>query len=196
MVKLAKERLDNADKALMERKLRKKNNHDIIQALALFSLVFFGFYFVFSSINFESYDEDSVDIVALDRKVDKAVNKSLRKAFGKTQLRDLEVNTERVNLTHKFKERFQEDSKAWLPVTKDSTDLYEEDMSSNEINLSSLSVEAQLRDQITAKKESEKQNERQKKEYIKAYKENAKKDGWVVELNDNLEVISAKPTKF
>lgn len=181
------------------KRLAHKNSHshsNTFQAIALFGLIFFGFYFVFSSIKFESYDEDRVDILALDQKVDKAVNKSLRSAYNKKQLRDLEVSTERLNLTQKFKEKFNEKSRSWVPEQQDSTGLYKEDMSSNEVNLSSISVEAQLRGQVSERKEIEEEQRQQRLEYIKAYKENAKRDGWAVELNDKLEVISAKPIKF
>lgn len=174
----------------------KKRSNDWIQTTALFGIVFFGFYFVFSSLNSnEDASDDTVDVVGLEQKVDDAVNKSLRGAFTKKQLRDLEVKTNNIQISQKFKEKFKEKSKNWAPEQIQSTELYEGDASDSETSLSSssLSVEAQLRNQIDEQKEVEDQKQRDIKEYIRQFKENAKQDGWIVELNDKLEVISAKP---
>ena len=176
---------------------QRKQDNDVFQTIALFGLVFFGFYFVFSSISSnESENTDLVDIRILDRQVDRALNKSLQEVYNKQQLRNLDVNTRKVKLTEKFKEKFVEDSKAWVPDKQDSLDLYEEDMSKGEVSYSSLSVETQLRSQISEQKEREAQARRDKLEYIRKYKENAAKDGWIVELNENLEVISARPVNL
>ena len=176
---------------------QRKQGNDIFQTVALFGLVFFGFYFVFSSISSnEPENSDLVDIRLLDRQVDRALNKSLQEVYNKQQLRNLDVSTKKVKLTEKFKEKFDEDSKAWVPDKPDSMDLYEEDMSKGEVSYSSLSVETQLRSQISEQKEREAQARREKLEYIRKYKENAKKDGWIVELNENLEVISARPVSL
>ena len=171
-----------------------RRGNDGLQTIALFGLVFFGFYFVFSSVSSnEPADDDVVDIRQLDRQVDRALNKSLQAAHSRRQLRDLDVTTSRVKLTQKFKEKFDEESKNWVPDKPDSVDLYEEDMSKGEVSFSSLSVETQLRSQISEQKDREEQELADRKEYIKKYKENARKDGWEVEMNNNLEVISARP---
>lgn len=171
----------------------KKKSNDTFLTVALFGLVFFGFYFVFTSLNSEEADSGEYDLASLDRKVDMEVNKNLRGVYDRKQLRDLDVNTEKLKLSQKFDQRFKEKSKDWLPEKEDMPELYQEDTSNNDIKSSSLSVEAQLRNRITAQKEREAQDQQSKVEYIRRYKENAKKDGWLVELNDNLEVISAKP---
>lgn len=172
----------------------KKKSNDNLLLVALFGLIFFGFYFVFTSMNNEEVDHGEYDFASLDRRVDIEVNKSLRGVYDKKQLRDLDVNTEKLKLSQKFEQRFKERSKDWVPEKEDITELYREDTSNNEIKTSSLSVESQLRNQLTAQKEREAQDRQSKIEYIRRYKENAKKDGWLVELNDNLEVISAVPT--
>ncbi len=174
--------------------MRPKKQNDSLLTVALFGLVFFGFYFVFSSISSNKpIDEDVVDIRLLDRQIDKALNKSLQDVHIKQQLRNLDISTKKTKLSQKFKEKFQEESKNWAPVESDSMDLYEEDMSKGEVSSSSLSVESQLRSQISEQKDREKQELKAKQDYIRKYIENAKEDGWIVEMNDNLEVISAKP---
>lgn len=171
-----------------------QRGNDGLQTIALFGLVFFGFYFVFSSITSNAPDDDEVvDIRQLDRQVDRALNKSLQATHSRRQLRDLDVSTSRVKLAQKFREKFDEKSKTWIPDTPASVDLYEEDMSKGEVSFSSLSVETQLRSQISEQKDREEQEIADRKEYIRKYKENARKDGWDVEMNSNLEVISARP---
>lgn len=177
----------------MRQKYKKNKSTDNMLTIGLFCLVFFGFYFLFSSLNSDRSDQGEYDFASLDRRVDIEVNKNLRGVYDKKQLRDLDVNTEKLKLSQKFKEKFNEQSKDWVPEKGDIAELYEEDLSGGEVRTSTLSVETQLRSQITAQKEREAEERRAKQEYIRKYKENAKKDGWIVELNDNLEVISATP---
>lgn len=172
---------------------RRKQPNDKFQAVALFALLFFGFFFVFSSLKSDKKENsDEVDIRSLDQQVDTAVNRSLRSVYNKKHLRDLEVKSNNSDLSDKFKEKFKTQSKEWAPSVEASTELYEEDNSNSEVSMSSISVENQLRDKLDQKKDEEEQQKYERKEYIRQYKENARKDGWIVELNDNLEVISAK----
>ncbi len=167
---------------------------DLLQALGLFALVFFGFYFVFISINSKKVDQDAVDILAVDRQVDQAINRSMRGVYNKKQLRDLEITSDKTDLAQKFSSK----SKNWAPENsklETSTELFDEDISTSEVSLSSLSVENQLRTKINQNREIAAQAKREKDEYIRVFKENAKKDGWLVELDDNLNVTSAKEIK-
>lgn len=172
--------------------MRKNNNFifDLIQTVGLFGLVFFGFYFVFTSFDFSSKsDPDAVDIVALDRQVDRAINRSLKGINSQKQLRDLEMSADKAALNLEIKKNF----KSWAPKQDlDSMDIINEDISSSEASMSSISIESQLRSKMDNDKDVSLQEKLDKKEYIRKFKENARKDGWLVELNDNLEVISAK----
>lgn len=172
--------------------MRKNNNvtFDFIQTIGLFGLVFFGFYFVFTSFDFGSKsDPDAIDIVVLDRRVDSAVNRSLKGVHSQKQLRDLEMSADKAALNLEIKKNF----KSWEPKEElDSTDIISEDISSSEASMSSISIESQLRSKMDQDKDVYLQEKLDKKEYIRKFKENARKDGWIVELNDNLEVISAK----
>jgi hypothetical protein len=178
--------------------MRSRNRrNDKLQAVALFILLFFGFYFVFSSFNSnKKIKSDEIDMATLDQQVDTALNRSLRSVYNKKHLRDLEVSSNNTDLSQKFREKIKTQSKEWAPPVDASTELYDEANSGSEVSLSSLSVENQLRDQLDKRKSEADQESYDKKEYIRQYKENARKDGWIVELNDNLEVISAKPVKL
>lgn len=168
-----------------------KNQDSIMQVIGLFALVFFGFYFVFTSINTTKKDKDSVDLATLDRQVDMAINRSMRGVYSKKQLRDLEIKSNKTDIA----EKFHNQSKNWAPSNIKSEvkdEIYDEDLSNSEVSMSSLSVESQLRSSLSERKENADQLRREKEEYKRIFKENAKKDGWLVELDDNLNVISAK----
>ncbi len=171
-----------------------KNQDNLIQVLGLFALVFFGFYFVFTSINTTKNDDDSVDLAILDRQVDMAINRSMRGVYSKKQLRDLEISTNKSDIA----EKFYNQSKSWAPNASKpevSDEIYNEDLSNSEVSMSSLSVEGHLRSSLSQRKETAEQARREKEEYKKIFKENAKKDGWLVELDDDLNVISAQEIK-
>lgn len=177
---------------------RPKTLEDLLQILGLFSLIFFGFYFVFTSVNKSSFKEtnkDNVDLLVLDRQVDDAINKSMRGVYSKKKLRDLEVNSKKSEIS----EKFYTQSKNWAPdshqdefKSSNNNEIYLEDTSTSEVSMSSLNVENHLRSNLNQNRDRLEQIQRDKAEYKRQFIENAKKDGWIVELDDNLNVISAK----
>lgn len=172
-------------------KAAKKTNNWFL-ATSLFGLVFFGFYFVFSSLSGPEQDSDyvtGVEIKALNKRVDNSLNRSLREAYNRKQMRDFDISARNDELSSKFKYKQQQ----WRPKPEETVDIFDEDLSENEVSLSSLSMEDQLRVKMDQEEQSLERAAREKAEYIRRYKENAKNDGWIVELNDNLEVVSARP---
>lgn len=169
----------------------KKNNESdqFLFSMGLFAVAFMGFYFIFTySSDSDQVNSDSVDIIKLDRQVDDAVNRSLKHVNTEKSLRDLVISSE----THEMTNAFKDSAKKWTPDKQFKPDIYQEDTSKSEADFSSLSLEEKLRYQIEEKKEIVKNEQFEKQEYIRQFKANALKDGWIVEVNDKMEVVSAK----
>lgn len=153
----------------------------------LFTLIFFGFYFVF--VSFDSpLEDEGTSITDWDRQINESINQSLKKVYYKSQIMNLKIKT-----THeKLPKNFNKKMKHWVPSEK-YLEIYDVDMSPSEVDLSSVSsVEDQLRNKREATRQQRQQRPLSRKEYIRKFKENARKDGWIVELNNNLKIISVK----
>lgn len=161
--------------------------------VTLFVMVFFGFYFVFNELkskNDHQVVEGGVDIRKIEKRIDDAVNQHLRSVDTERRMRDLMVSAKNLEMTQSFKEK----KATWNPSARQvqQVGIFDEDLSEGVADLSSMSVEEQLRLEMDDRKRQQNQAEMTKQQYIEAYKQNALKDGWVVEINDNLEIISAK----
>lgn len=175
-----------ADKKFMN----KDKAMQIFLASTLFIMVFFGFYFVFNEIGREKDlgSEAVVDIRQIERRIDDAVNQHLRSVDTERRMRDLMVSARNLEMTENFKKKAGE----WNP-SPEQVGIYDQDLShSGSRDYSSMTIEEKLRLEMEQQKREAKEKAESKKQYIEAYKLNALKDGWVVEINDNLEIISAK----
>lgn len=162
----------------------------IFLASTLFIMVFFGFYFVFNEIGREKDlgSESVVDIRQIESKIDDAVNQHLRSVETERRMRDLMVSARNLEMTENFKKKAGE----WNPKS-DQIGIYDQDVSqSGSKDYSSLTIEEKLRLELDEQRREAKEKADSKKQYIETYKANALKDGWIVEINDNLEIISAK----
>lgn len=163
----------------------------------LFLMIFFGFYFVFNEIGSkeEADPETVVDIRKIERRIDDAVNQHMRSVEMEKRMRDL-LLTEK---NHELSENFKRKAKTWEPREESrhkgasGLSIYDQDLGETGVqDLSSLTIEEKLRIEMDDRKRDAEAAAMSKKQYIEAYKRNALKDGWVVEINDNLEIISAK----
>ncbi|MCO5112623.1 MAG: hypothetical protein M9899_00450 [Bdellovibrionaceae bacterium] len=161
----------------------------------LFVMIFFGFLFVFSELGKEkpADPENYVDIRRIEKKIDDAVNQHMRSVDMEKRMRDLMISERNVKMTESFKNK----AKNWEPekpyTGSGSVGIYDEDLGETGTqDFSSLSIEEKLRVEMADRKRAAEDAARSKREYIEAYKKNALKDGWIVEINDNLEIISAK----
>ena len=164
---------------------------DKVLAALLFSLLFFGFYFVFVSLNSQS-EVESTSFMEWDKKIDDSIDRNLKRIYYDSQFRNFKVKLENEELSGQFKTKM----KHWTPAQEKYSEIYDIDTSQSEVDLSSSSsIEEQLRNQMEITRRQKQQEILNRQEYIRKFKENARKDGWIVELNKDLEVISAKKSK-
>lgn len=161
----------------------------------LFIMIFFGFFFVFNELgkSKEPDPETVVDIRRIERKIDDAVNQHMRTVEMEKRMRDLMINERNIEMSENFKKK----AKTWEPEKPHANSaglgIYDQDLGETGTqDLSSFTIEEKLRLEMADRRRQAEEAAQSKREYIEAYKRNALKDGWIVEINDNLEIVSAK----
>ena len=123
------------------------------------------------------------------KKINDSVDRSLKKIYYDSQFRSFKVKLENEELPRHFKTKM----KHWTPAQEKYSEIYDTDTSQSEVDLSSSSsTEEHLRNQMEITRQQKQQEILNRQEYIRKFKANAWKDGWIVELNEKLEVISVK----
>lgn len=176
----------------------RKDNDNLIQyflTATLFILVFFGFYFLINEFKSRPSDEQltTIDVRKMEKRIDDEVNRHLRSMDTEKRLRALDIDAKNFEMTQSFKDK----STKWKPRDySSSAEIYDEDLSEGKKDISSLSLEEKLRLEMESNRKIqhvvEEAPQMTREEYIRAYKANALRDGWIVEINENMEIISAR----
>ncbi len=158
---------------------------DVIFILVFSTLVFFGAFFLFSSLKKPSQNRQ-VSVRSLERSVNKRINKKIQKL----QTRGLIFKSK---IAHSA--RIDRNELLSEDVGNNNED-YELDVFESQVSDAKEIVPKNAAEKIMAFLESEDQSEADKKMMIREYKEQiirkARAQGWAIEINDKLEVISAK----
>lgn len=150
-------------------------------------LIFFGAFFIFSSFkNFESENE-RVAIGEIEQRVNESINKEIQTAYAHKKI----FKSKTIEVGEKTKNDFKES--APREVVEDK---YEINVFKNEAPQFSKKNPETATEKLMALMESEGGAANRKDEMIQSYKkeliERARRAGWEIEINDNLEVVSAE----
>ena len=161
------------------------NIKDLIFIFLFSILVFFGALFFFSSLKTAKV-EKRVSVRAIDKRINERVNDRIQKL----QTRDKIFKSKISSAGAKFKDVVDEDFSG--QDSKFELNVFERKVSEQEYVAPESASE-----KIRALLDSEDSSERQKEVLLDQYKEQiiqkARAQGWAIQINDELEVISAKP---
>ncbi len=160
------------------------NAKDIIFIILFSILIFFGSLFFFSSLKTTKVKK-KVSIKSIEERVNKRVNKRIQKLQTRNRIFKSKINVDRESV-------------------KDFDEVYAEKNSKFELNVfESTAPEEEFEapqtasEKIRALLDSEERTKREKEVLLEQYKEElvekARERGWAIQINDDLEVISAKP---
>lgn len=160
---------------------------DILFVVVFSVLVFFGAFFVFSSLKKKEVHQEKYSIEDLEQRMNQRINKRMQK-----------IQTQRKIFKSKAVQS-SEDTQALI----DSENLGEVDESKFKIDLFKSHAPDHIEkrpesasEKIMALLDAEDANEESREELIQRYKEEliekARQQGWSIEINDDLEVTSAK----
>ncbi len=162
----------------------KNNNANIKDGaliLCLGALVFFGALFLFSSFNDEaefSLSKNEINEEILDKKI----NSRIHAIEAKLKFKKLKRNLGNARV----------DSVEQSSMLGSGLDLYKIEDKKTVTNDSVLNQTIEM---VNEENESEEERRAYIESYKAEYKRQAKEDGWMVELNDDLEVVSARKIK-
>lgn len=161
------------------------NVKDVVFIVLFSILVFFGALFLFSSLKTTKV-EKRVSVRAIDKRINQRVNKRIQNLHTRDRIFKSKISGSGA----KFDDVIEEDFSA--SNQKFELNMFESKVSEEEF------VEADnASDKIMALLDSEDRTKVEKEALLYEYKEQliekARLQGWAIKINDNLEVVSAKP---
>ncbi len=161
------------------------NLKDIIFIVLFSILVFFGSLFLFSSLKTTKVKK-RVSVRAIDKRINQKVNKRIQSL----QTRDMIFKSKITASGEKFEDII--DQGVSKTDSKFELNVFENKAAEQEYDAPQTASE-----KIQALLESEERTKVEKEMLLNEYKEQliqkAREQGWAIQINDDLEVISAKP---
>ena len=161
------------------------NLKDVIFIVLFSILVFFGALFLFSSLKTTKV-EKHISVRDIDKRINRRVNKRIQALHTRNKIFKSKISTGGAKFDDVIEEDFSKQGE------KFKLNVFESRVSEEEF-LAPQSAS----DKVRVLLDSEDRTKREKELLLDQYKEQiiekAREQGWVIKINDDLEVISAKP---
>ncbi|MGH1467953.1 MAG: hypothetical protein ACRBBP_03605 [Bdellovibrionales bacterium] len=158
---------------------------DLIFIVIFSTLIFFGAFFLFSALK-KPEVKKQVSVEYLERKINKKVNEKIQKLQTKNRIFKSKIaETGRVDMDEILEEDFDN------VESKYELDVYERQVP-DVTEVAPQNASERVRVLLDSEDRTLSEKERVLHEYKEQLIEKARQQGWAIEINDDLEVTSAK----
>lgn len=158
---------------------------DAVFIVVFSTLIFFGAFFLFSALKKPEVTKQ-VSVRSLERMVNKKVNEKIQKLQTKNRIfKSKLAETGRVDMDEILEENFENVG------SKYELDVYEH-QAPDAAEVAPQNAAEKVRSLLDSEDRTLSEKERVLREYKEQIIEKARKQGWAIEINDDLEVTSAK----